>query len=323
MAPPQAATEYKGDQATVRGLLEAFLDEIDGTVSKERFDVLTYYASLFAQNFETMLVLEIKPSTLAKWLIAPKPGRMKKDDKVGPDILWKSSTQRHAAALIKRAWKWAHNAGHIRVNAIANFALPECEYRDDVIEIDVHNRLVRHCMSIPDARPFALYLIASRCGARRQQIREVTAAHVSHDGTKWIFKKHKTVGKTKRPLIVYLPPCLQTLTRILVESHPIGPLFLNSSGKPWKSDTVTQRMERLRTRLDLPKDVVAYLYRHTLATDALLAGQTIAVVAQLLGHTDTRMVSRVYSHLEKHPSHLIDAMAKTAESRLDRGKSKR
>ena len=52
----QAATEYKGAQATVRGLLEAFLDEIDGTVSPERFEVLTYYASLFAQNFGTKLV---------------------------------------------------------------------------------------------------------------------------------------------------------------------------------------------------------------------------------------------------------------------------
>ena len=180
----------------------------------------------------------------------------------------------------------------------------------------MHAKLVLHCQQLEDSRPFARYLIASRCGARPQQIREVTAADVNREYTQWHFKKHKTRNKTGKPLTVYLPPCLQTLTKILVAARPNGPLFLNARGGIWKSDTVTQRMERLRKRLNLPDGTVAYLYRHAMATDALLAGVDLPVLAQMLGHTDTRMISKVYGHLVKHPGHIADAVAKMASDRI-------
>jgi integrase len=75
-------------------------------------------------------------------------------------------------------------------------------------------------------------------------------------------------------------------------------------------------MERLRKRLDLPAGTVAYLYRHTLATDALVAGHSTAIVAKLLGHTDTRMVAKVYGHLEKQPQFMLEASRSVASSRL-------
>jgi integrase len=53
-----------------------------------------------------------------------------------------------------------------------------------------------------------------------------------------------------------------------------------------------------------------------MATDALLAGQSTAVVSALLGHTDTRMVSKVYGHLDKHSQFLVDAANATARSRI-------
>jgi integrase len=315
----QSASCFKGARATVRGLLEEFFNSIEGTVSQERFDRLVRYSQLFIDDHGSKLITEITPAVLAKWLDDPKPGRRHKglkDDEEPKPIYWGSSSKRHATALLKRAWSWARNQGHIQVNAIAQFALPECDYREEVIDPSIHNKLVEHCMSNPEARPFALYLIASRCGVRPQQIREVTAANVSPCRTMWIFKRHKTAKKTGKPLVVYLSPCLQSLTRILVATHPTGPLFRNVYGKPWKSDTVSQRMERLRKRLDLPPGTVAYLYRHTLATDALVAGHSTAIVAKLLGHTDTRMVSKVYGHLEKQPQFMLEASRSVSQSRL-------
>jgi integrase len=315
----QAASCFKGSRATVRGLLEEFFNSIEGTMSSDRFDRLVRYSQLFIDEYGSRPVVEITPAILTRWLDGPKPGRWHKGLKEGekPDpIYWGSSSKRHAAALLKRAWAWARNQGHIQVNSIAQFSLPECEYRESVIDPSIHGKLVNHCMSIPDARPFALYLIASRCGVRPQQIREVTAKHVTSCRTMWIFKSHKTAKKTGKPLIVYLPPCLQTITRILVAKHPTGPLFRNALGRPWKSDTVTQRMERLRRRLNLPEGTVAYLYRHTLATDALVAGHSTAIVAKLLGHSDTRMVAKVYGHLEKQPDFMLAASRSISESRL-------
>ena len=75
-------------------------------------------------------------------------------------------------------------------------------------------------------------------------------------------------------------------------------------------------MERLRKRLELPDGTVAYLYRHAMATDALLAGVDLPVLAQMLGHADTRMISKVYGHLVKHPKHIADAVAKMSRDRI-------
>ena len=311
---------YEGKDATVSGLLQAFLASIDGELSIARFNTLVYYSELFVKSHGLLLASELRPSIVSKWLSTPKPGQKHKNKEgemvEGDPVSWSSSSKRHAAALLKRAWKWAHNEGYIQVNTLAELKLTECEYRDDVIDLDTHRKLVNYCLASPESKPFALYLIASRCGARPQQIREVTAKHVSADGTQWVFKTHKTRNKTNKPLVVYLSGCLQTLTRLLIERHPKGALFRNHRGDPWKKDTVTQRMDRLRTKLDLPSDMVAYLYRHSMATNALLAGQSTAVVAQLLGHTDTRMVSKVYGHLDRHSQFLVEAAKATAASQI-------
>lgn len=312
----QASQAHQGDGATVHGILRAFLEEIDGELSENRQAALVYYSDLFRIDHGNDLVSTVKPSTVSRWLRSPKPGRKNKDGKYGEPIAWSASSQRHAAAFLKRAWKWAHDQGFVRQNLLAGLKLKECEYRDEVMPIGVHEMLVRECLKLSESRPFGLYLIASRSGARPQQIRDVTAKNVSADGSQWIFKDHKTRAKTGRPLVVFLPPCLRTLTRLLVDAHPTGPLFRNSRGSAWKKDTVTQRMERLRVKLGLPDGTVAYLYRHSMATDALVAGQSTAVVSALLGHTDTRMVSKVYGHLDKHSQFLTDAADATAKARI-------
>jgi integrase len=318
----RAAQSYKGEDATVSGVLVSFLEEIGEELSESRLKTVVYYSDLFRLDHGDDLVSTIKPSTVSRWLKEPKPGRWKKTGdleeplKRGDPVTWSASSQRHAAAFIKRAWKWAHDQGHITANLLAGLKLKECEYRDDVLPVDVHQKLVHHCLGLPESKPFALYLMALRSGARPQAIREVTARHVSADCTQWVFKDHKTRKKTGKPLVVFLNGCLQTLTRLLMQANPTGPLFRNAHGDPWKKDTVTQRFERLRTKLDLPEGTVAYLYRHSMATDALLAGQSTAVVSALLGHTDTRMVSKVYGHLDKHSEFLSAAAKAVAESRM-------
>jgi site-specific recombinase XerD len=129
----------------------------------------------------------------------------------------------------------------------------------------------------------------------------------------WAFDKHKT-DKSGRHLVVYLSPCMATLTKILMQSTRKH-LFVNEDGQQWKQDTVSMTMRRLRQRLGIDA-ITVYAYRHSFATDALLAGNSLAVVAELLGHSDTRMVGKVYGHLDQQKSHLLDAVNETAKKRL-------
>ena len=54
--------------------------------------------------------------------------------------------------------------------------------------------------------------------------------------------------------------------------------------------------------------MVAYGLRHLFATDGLERGVPIATMAELLGHSSTKMISERYSHLADRHEHLKSAL---------------
>lgn len=270
-----------------RRLAEEFLAEHRKDTARFNYDA--NYIAGFVKHVKLAKAAHITKRMIVDWLNADKP-RGK----------WSQKTKRDAAAPILRIFRWAFNEGHLQRNPVAGLRIPDGKPRSRVVSQTEHRALFE--AASPALRQ---YLIASRAGARPRQIREVTAENVIGDC--WVFADHKTVEHTKKPLVVYMTPCLKTLTRELIKKYPSGPLFRTPTGKPWTKDYLGKCIRDLRG--DSP--LVAYSYRHTFATESLLAGNSLATVAELLGHQDARMVSRVYGHLDQHKQHLLDAAAKT------------
>lgn len=307
------AVQTLNDNSTFAVLAEAWLQEHQHAMKPNKLAQASGYLLNFLTHAAHLGALEVTKGTVLKWLQEPKPGRIRKDGKRGPSKPWAKATCKDAAGVIKRIYIWAANEGRISRNPLAGLEIPDGQPRTATVDPGAHLKVIADLQKCIDDRPFALYLIASKCGARPRQIREVTTSNVLPDFSAWIFDEHKTAEKSGRKLVVYLSPCLATLTKILVaRAKPGGHLFTNENGDPWKKDTVSQRMKRIRKRLNLPGTFIAYAYRHTFATQALLSGVPIATVAQLLGHSDTRMVAKVYGHLDQHSKHLIDAAAQAA-----------
>lgn len=318
------------DDIRFSSLAEAWL--IEHQIDTESFSITASYIARFAEHVGDALALDVTKPQMMAWLSAEKPGRWRfqrdaKGNKVigeggkpvvvrGPSKPWGKTTRKDAARSVNRVYAWAVGHGKISRNPLYGLKVPCGDPRTVMVTAGQHAQLVMGCRKNRGSRPLGLYLIASRCGARPRQIREVTAANVLPDCSAWVFADHKSKEKTQRPLVVYLSPCLQTLTRILL-ARRTGLLFTNAHGRQWKKDTIVQTMDRLVERVGLPGNITVYAYRHSFATDALLAGQPIAVVAQLMGHSDTRMVAKVYGHLDQHRHHLLDAVANMAKKRLD------
>lgn len=279
-----------GPLVTVQTLVAGYLRENETRRGENRFSILVHYMLLFVARFGAVPASKLPLLEVYDWLNEPKPKVEK----------WSAWTQYDAIQAVRMVFKWAKEEGKITVDPLRRLKLPTRRPREAVITPGQHAALVSEANSA-----LRLYLIASRCGARPRQIREVTAQHVTDDFTRWVFPDHKTRGKTGRPLVVYCSPCLQTLSRLLVAKHPSGPLFRNTKGRAWTKDNLALALRRTRKRAKLPESVVAYAYRHTFATDALKAGLPLAEVAELLGHKDVRMVSEVYGHLDKHAGHMV------------------
>jgi len=285
----------EGPKVRVKTLVRLYLEAHEYRKGEKRFAINWSYLNQFSDAIGNKQVSALQINDVITWANAKKS----KVDR------WSATTQKDAIRVVKGLFRWARDEGIIERNPIARLRAPTARPRTETISKEQHAALIEE--SSPALR---LYLIASRCGARPRQIREVTARNVSHDGKCWFFEDHKTRHKSNRPLVVYLPPCLQTLTQLLVKMHPTGPLFRNTHGGSWTKDSVSRAILRARERAKLPSTVIAYAYRHTFATQSLLNGVSLAEVAELLGHSDVRMVGQVYGHLDKHKGHMVEAAAR-------------
>lgn len=296
----------------LRRLAEHFLDS---TYEASRaFDERARLIAAFVDFVGSRQAIDVTRRDVVSWLDEDKPGQRRKN-KAGEWIdgtprKWGLRSKQVGLSAIKRMFRWAVDEGILARNPVRDVKTDRPQSRQSIISPDEHRRLMEAACPA-----FRLLLIAATCGARPQQIRTVTASHVLHDVSAWVFRDHKTFHKTGKPIVVYLHPCLSTLTKVLIAARPSGELFLNSQGRPWAADGIVRQMSRLRERIGLPKDRVLYSYRHTFATNALLADVPIQSVSALLGHTDTRMVSNVYGHLDQHRHHLGEVARRATEAR--------
>lgn len=229
---------------------------------------------------------------------------------------WGATTRHDCVQDLKRVFNWAIDEGRILTNPIASMKTTKGAPRDHVVSRKEYETLVnesggskfagRHC------RSFRPVLIASwLTGCRPSEIRRVKIQDVTNG--RWVIAKHKNQKKSKRPRVVYLSPCMKTLTRILSHGRKSGPLFQPRDGGRWTYRETLQRMKRLKKKSsEIDKKCVLYSFRHTWITRAMLAGLDTGTVAAMAG-TSIRMIDEHYGHLSRHEDHLEAAAARVAK----------
>jgi integrase len=284
--------------------LAAFLDWEEKHTKKSTYEWHRNYLQGFvaALQDKQLLVSKLKKFHVTRWLDA--------------HASWGVNSRRAAITSLKRAFNWAVDEGYIAHSPVAKLRKPKAKHRETILSADQCQLILDESAS--DFFDFVALLLET--GVRPGEVRTVEARHVNTEQGLWVFPpaEHKTGRKTSKPRIVYLSANALEITKRLVERHPTGPLLRNSRGKAWTKNAVRCRFRRLRRRLadKLPPDLCAYLFRHTFATRALEHGLDSVTVAELMGHADATMVSRVYQHVGQRLDHMRAAAERaTAKSR--------
>ncbi|SFI92486.1 tyrosine-type recombinase/integrase [Planctomicrobium piriforme] len=268
---------------------DAFLDWAKRHLSRRTYEWYQLYLQMFCDLYGTKKVLELKPLHVTRWLDGHEN--------------WGQTSRRSAITSVKRMLNWAADEGYIPNNPLRGLKRPPCGKRVVLISDEQHQQMLE--ASDKYFRPFLQAL--RETGARPGEITNVTAADVDLERRLWVLKEHKTAYKTERPRLILMTDSMLALTRERIEQWPEGPLFRNKLGQPWTVNSVRLRMQRLRKVLNLPANIVAYAYRHTYTTNGLANGVPVATMAELLGHSDTKMISAHYSHLSQRLDHLHQA----------------
>lgn len=285
----QDAAEVNGPALlNVASLCDAFLDWNSRHSSAKTYAWYKHLLQLFCNEHDLLKVLDLKPFHVTRWIDSHD---------------WSQSTRRAAITAIKRTLNWAADEGYVPSNPLRGLKRPACGKRTVMITDEQHRLLLEN-----SDRHFQRFLTALReTGARPGEVAKVTAADVDLKQHVWILQDHKTAQKTGRPRLILMTERLRLLTQELMQEQPTGPLFRNKQGRPWTVNAIRLRMQRLGRELNLPNDVVAYSYRHTYARNGLANGVPVATMAELLGHSDTKMISAHYSHLCQRLDHLHQA----------------
>jgi integrase len=136
----------------------------------------------------------------------------------------------------------------------------------------------------------------------------LTWADVDLENREIVLRRHKTVKKTGRPRRVPIHPVvLKLLIVIRRQKDPGEHVFLNHRKAPWNRSSLSLRVQRARAAAGVPDDAKLYGLRHRFGTTAILKGVDLKTLAELMGHTTTRMTEH-YVALAGQREHLAEAM---------------
>ncbi|MFB9983031.1 tyrosine-type recombinase/integrase [Mesorhizobium kowhaii] len=117
-------------------------------------------------------------------------------------------------------------------------------------------------------------------------------------------------SKSGKPRHVPVPAGGAELFERLARDRPGNePLLRQESGAAWATSTYNRPWKALLAQAKL-SDVTLHEIRHTYASTMVRNGAPLIVVAEALGHSDTRMAEKHYAHLA--PSYVADTIRRLA-----------
>jgi integrase len=258
-------------------------------------------------------IVDLTADQLRTWLqnLAEQPARMRtrkgeeQQYKTAPDND-ETRRKRRASAnrtmtILKAALNYAWREGKVPTDAVWRRVKPYEGVetaRVRYLTIEEAQRLMNAC----DKDFRCLVQAALLTGARYGELARLTVADFNPDAGTVAIHQSKS-GKSRH---VVLTSEGQAFFTMLTAGRLGGELMLTKNGTPWLASHQRRPIIKAskRAKLDPPADF--HSLRHTYASLCAMNGVPLMVVAKNLGHTDTRMCERHYSHLA--PSYIADAI---------------
>ncbi len=274
---------------SMQELVDLFLTDISTrlkplTVGQYRVDLKQFLTRFRKSSANRVTTVEI-----SRWLHGMKVG---------------DTTKSIRLRSISACFGWAVKCGFIVDNPTKRVPKPRNRSRgqEAVISPEVHAKL----MEMASEAFQHVLTVLHGTGCRPGEACTITAANFDPVNGLIRLEVHKN-DRHGKPRLIFVPPDVATLLGQLAKEFPTGPLLRTKLGNPWTGRSITEYMQKLKKAAGVK--AMAYGYRRTFATDALVKGLPDAQVAALLGHSSTTMLHKHYSHLTSQSALLRSASA--------------
>ena len=314
--PPADSNEH-----TVASVIDLYLIHSKRLYAPQSYANRRYYLQLFAEAHGFRLIRDCLPLHITLWLDA--------------NPQWVSDwTRSNVVRIVGRAFNWATQQGIIKANPFrgvtqrlgdARRPMTDNEFRA-LLRVTGPKRPTGRKPAKRRRRPTAgerfrqVLFFLRYTGARPGEMANLTWDDVNLESGVIVLRKHKTIRtqRTPKPRVIHLVPLVVKLLKRIRQQQAPGTkrVFLTARKTPWDRWNLGHRMRRLRERAGVPDDVTLYGIRHQFGTQSVVNGVDIKTLAELMGHTTTRMTEH-YVHLAGCQKHLAAAMQQAVGRRRD------
>ena len=280
------ATTPKATTLTVKQLADDFLRDAEGRMTPRcRKNYVLFLNALTLDHGRTEAEI-LTPEAVEA--VSRKPS-------------WSSTHRANFLGAVVTVYRWGMKGKRVTLNPVDGVRKPQKASRgsEAIISREDHERLLAYAKPV-----FAAFLrLLWMTGCRPGELTSITVEMVRKMANGVMpLTHHKNAHKGKTRALILNPEAVGILKR-RAEGCEGERLF------PWKETQVANRMNSLRKRAGV-STAICYGYRHTFGTDLLASGVPDSIVAALLGHCDTSMIHRHYSHLSSRTQTLRDALGK-------------
>ncbi len=268
----------------VGALFDHFLDAAEVRVVAKSLSNYREWLVRFRDHVEAhRLVSRLTPADVDRWFLGKG---------------WSPSTREMAISIVRRALGWGVKQGLIAVNPLRDVKGPGFQQRDTVFapgQVSVILEATRGGF-----RDLLEFMHETGCRPSEAQRLEGVHCHLAEGVARMPGKTSRATGKLRT---IYLTPRAIEILATQIEERPTGVLFVNEGGAAWKPQALHGRLVRLRKRLGMGSELTPEAFRHTYGTDAALRLKG-AVLAELMGHSSSKMCDRYYVHLNKRSAEM-------------------
>ena len=267
-AQPQPETK------TISTILDGYIEDRRGEVVDH--DRIVYAAKALARHIGWVRIADMTPTTSRLYT------KKRRGEQIG------NGTIRRELAALRAALTWAHGERWI-TGDIPAVRLPKPPRpRERWLTREEAKRL-RDACAAPHVRLFVE--IALGTGARKGAIGDLKWHQVDFKNGLIDFNEPEREETDKKRAIVPMNKRLRAAMEQAANIRRTG-WVLEWKGRP--AGNIKKAFERACRRAKL-EGVTPHVLRHTAATWAAMAGEDMAHIARMLGHTDSRITEAVYA----------------------------
>jgi len=314
----ESANVDKADQGnTVELVCELYGQHLERNGRTGSLRILRDTCKSALEWFGDKTLAEFKVFHVTEWLEAMAKPRVDRKGRTGK---WNQTYRNMAVRTLICALNWAKKQGLISRHCLEGKGLIKTKKRsrgeEEYIPQAVYDRLI----AAVNPNFGELLEVIRRTGCRPAEAYNIEARYYRPADKIVVYPgrpkagefEWKNAAKTGKERVIYLDDKLVKIVERRIKLHPEGPIFRTTRNLRWGNEAVSTELRWYAKKLGFATAPTAYGLRHSFATDWLLRGGSIKVLADLIG-TSVAMIEKHYGHLQvdkaKMRSILLETMA--------------